>query len=169
VRPDLTISNASLIGALGLALLALATSLGCKSDPRAQACASDRVELTSLVQQDKEIDKLLHQADLETSKGRGAEAATIITDRATPSAQKLIDKASAWTPASRWGQERRTELVALLRDRARSMVDYASALRSDDLRRVVDQLEAQRSLEQRALGLDRHLTDPQPVEACGPP
>ena len=150
-------------------LLSLGWSAGCKGDPRARACASDRAQLAALVQQDKEIDMLLHQADLATSKGQGAEAATIISDRAAPATSTLIDQASRFSPASGWGRARRDELAGLLQDRARSMGEYANALRSDDLRRVVEQLEAQRSLERRALELDRALAQPQPVEACDPP
>jgi hypothetical protein len=149
----------------------LVASPGCKSDARASACSSDRTAIQRLVDDDKQIDKLLHQADVAASRGQGTEAAALISSRAAPSEKDVLERTRAFNPASRWGRNRRTEMLALAEDRARSMADYAEALRSDDLKRVVEQMETQRKLEQRAVDLDRKLGEPQPItsDACDPP
>jgi hypothetical protein len=139
------------------ALIALVAAAGCKSDVRAAACASDRALLQQLVDEDKQIDKLLHQADVAASKGQGAEAASLITTRAAPSEKEVLQRARGWNPASRWGRDRRTELIALIELRSKGMADYADALRSDDLKRVVEQMEAQHKVEQRAVELEAKL------------
>ncbi|MBI5533235.1 MAG: hypothetical protein HY898_10990 [Deltaproteobacteria bacterium] len=139
------------------ALIALVAAAGCRSDARAAACASDRAQVQQLVDEDKRIDKLLHQADVAASKGQGAEAASLITSRAAPSEKEVLQRARGWNPASRWGRDIRAEMIALIEARSKSMTDYADALRSDDLKRVVEQMEAQHKLEQRAVELEAKL------------
>lgn len=123
--------------------------------------------------EDKQTDKILQAADLAASKGHGAEAAALITDQATPATIRISERAAAWKPASRWGKDLQDFLVLLLQGRVQGMKAYADALRSDDLKRVVEQMEAQRKVEQNAVELDRRLEQQFPTngigEACDPP
>jgi hypothetical protein len=133
---------------------------GCTTNTKISECAEDRQQLERTLAGDQRIDQLLHAADALASKGQAKGAESIITQQARPLAASAIDQAQSWNARTRWGQARRQEGLVLLQDRMKSMDEYAEALRSDEVQRVVDQMSAQRTVEQRAMELDRRVRDP---------
>jgi hypothetical protein len=152
-----------------LLVLGACSGAACKPDTRAAACASDRATLQAFIEDDKKNDAIAREADSAMAKGQGKQAAEAITRRARPQAESLAKRGASFKASTRWGLEQHAQVQGLLEARVRALGDYADALTSDDLARVLDQLRAQRDLEQRAIDIDRKLAEPQALELCGPP
>jgi hypothetical protein len=139
---------------------AVALCAACATSSRISDCAQDRQQLQRALDSDQRIDQWLHAADEVASKGQGQRAAAIIADQAAPLASGATEQLRNWNARTPWGEKHKQAALLLLQERQRTMQQYADALRSDDLQRVVDQMSAQQGVEKRAMELDRQVREP---------
>lgn len=95
--------------------------------------------------------------------GRPLDAAARIEKDARGPMGEAMAAARALAPRTKWGEARAKDLVALTEQRGGLMDGYAAALRSEDLGRVLEQMEKQRDLERKAVEVEnslRNLPDP---------
>lgn len=158
-----------LVAALSPALASLLLcGSGCHNDDGARRCAEDRSSLEAALQPDHDASELLRRADALAVQRRAEDAARLVDGQVISVCDRGIAQADALQLQSRWGRERLTETVGLLQERKRSARAYADALRSGDAERVLDQMQAQKLIEQKALSVRRSVGQvPQPSE-CSP-
>lgn len=146
------------------------SGLGC-SDERAAACAQDQTALRSVIARDQQVAKLLHEADDDALAGRPVAAADRIEKGAQTAIGGIVDDARAISPRTKWGAARKSDVLALTERRKELLAAYAEALRSEDLERVVAQMERQRDLEKRALEVHGEVSATPSVTTglCDPP
>ncbi|MFW5739620.1 MAG: hypothetical protein ACOC1F_04575 [Myxococcota bacterium] len=144
---------------------------GCKRDDAAKRCAQDRATIQALMAEDQRVSGMSHAADKLALDGRPLEAAERIEKGAQPAMRRVVNDAKRFAPQSKWGADRKDDLVPLVQQRQELLTSYAAALRAENLQRVLAQMEKQRDLERRAMQVKRSVaTAPDPVsDACRRP
>lgn len=150
-----------------LALLLL-SGFGCRGEAGARRCAEDRATIDSLLQPDQNASELLRQADALAVQRRADDAARLVDTQVISVCDRAVARAGVLQLQSRWGRARASEAVGLLEERKRSAHAYADALRSGDAERVLDQMQAQKLVEQRALTVRRAVELAPQAAECEP-
>lgn len=141
---------------------------GCRDGADAHRCAADRTAIEGVLQPDQRASELLRQADALAVQRRSDEAARLVDAQVVVACDQAIAQAGALQPQSRWGRAKLAEAFALLEERRRSARTYAEALRSGDAERVLDQMQAQKAVEQKALTVRSAMGQPPPAGECEP-
>jgi len=131
--------------------------LGCARDGGAALCESDRRDAQAVLAKDRRVAGVLHEADVIALAGRPLDAAGRIEKDARGLMGEAVSGARSLAPRTRWGDARAKDLVALTEQRRGLIDSYAAALRSEDLGRVLEQMEKQRDLEKRAVEVENSL------------
>jgi hypothetical protein len=97
----------------------------------------------------------LHEVDGLAVKGNPREAVAKIDRDVIPAAEHAKQQASAFQPRTRWGVDRKKDIVSLVEDRQKATATYADALRSEIIQRVVEQMERQTEIERRAVKVEQ--------------
>ncbi|HEU4405245.1 MAG TPA: hypothetical protein VFS43_08140 [Polyangiaceae bacterium] len=150
----------SLALALAFALPAAGCGRGCSNgDAPASAgdVEGDRGRLRDVLRSDVAVSQTLHRADQAMALSQRDEAQRLVLVEAKPVAAENVRRVEGLAPSTAWGKARRAELDALLRDREKSLDEYAAAMTSGDVQRVLDALEQQRDIERRAVALAQQL------------
>jgi hypothetical protein len=138
-----------------VAALALLASVACSkpAPPPDEATlrADDKRELERVVAVDVRASQAMRDADDATRVGDAGAASLAITARAVPAVDEALRAAEAASMKSAWGKVKREELVALLRDRKAEMPKYEEAVTSGDPEKMLAAIQAQASIERRAL------------------
>ena len=145
--------------------LALAFALAAcgKSD---DGVVGDRAAMVAVLDADANVAAVLHRADGLVVSGKGKDALALVDGLAREGAEKNAGAADALAPRSRWGKERAEAVKKLTRDRRASVSAYRSALASDELANVVASMEAQKSVEARAMAISSAVRE-EPTSGCG--
>ena len=156
---------------LSVALVVTLALPACKKDVRVVDCAADEASLRDVIASDKHTGSLLHGVDDLAVKGKPSEAVTKIEREVVPAGEHAKQQAEAFAPRTRWGAERKAELVALVDDRQKATEAYAEALRSKIIQRLVEQMERQTEIERRAIKVEQSVLSVPAAGsgACGPP
>lgn len=117
------------------------------------ATERDRMTLLRVVAIDQEVSRALHRVDELVAKGRGAEASEWISREARPKVERAAAELAAHEPTSSWGKARAVDLRGVLKARRATIDDYAAALATDDVQKIIDALEAQKPVEARAMAV----------------
>ena len=140
------------------AVLVLSLVFACsKSDPpppvpdEATLKAEDKRTLEGVIALDVKTSQAMRDADEATGKGDAGAASVILTTRARGSADEAVTAAESAPLKSEWGKAKRAELVSILKDRQTEMPKYADAVKGDDPQKMLEAIEAQASIERRAL------------------
>ena len=135
------------LGALG-ALGAVA----CDDKPSVEvALERDRATLDRIVESDLELDRALKRADDLSAKGDDAAAANALDKFALPRATAAAAQARTAIVTTPWAKDRVAEWLAIAADREKEIPIYAAALRGDDMAAKLSALEAQASIQKRAM------------------
>ena len=126
-------------------------------DPRA-----DRVSLRARLDADVQVVQLLASADALAMRGKAKDALRIVEETALPMARENAGRAKALALPSPWGKAQMPATSALTADREASVTAYRDALASDDVERVIQAMEAEKSLDLRAQALQTAI-DSAPV------
>lgn len=129
-------------------------SWGCSKQERGALCEADQRALMAVLAEDQRVVTVLRQVDDGAFDGKPLEAAEKV-DKARPSTAKVVSSARGLNARTRWGEARKQEVVALTLRRQKLVDGYGEALRSEDLTRVLAEMEKQRDLEKRALEVER--------------
>ncbi|HNS95790.1 MAG TPA: hypothetical protein PLJ27_14500 [Polyangiaceae bacterium] len=149
-----------------LLLLMLGLLPGCGRGGMA-SCEQDRRQAQAVLEKDKRVARISHEADQLALQGRPRQAADRIEADAKIPMDEAISAAKAWKPQTVWGAERAKDLLALTEQRRQRLTAYVTALRSEQLTKVVEQMELQRDLEKQALEVEKTLSaGPQTADAC---
>ena len=134
-----------------LAVSALA-SVACDDKPSFEVeLARDRAALDRIVESDLELDRALKRADDLSAKGDDAAAANALDKFALPRATAAAAQARAAIVTTPWAKDRVAEWLAIAVDREKEIPIYAAALRGDDMAAKLAALEAQTSIQKRAM------------------
>lgn len=136
------------------ALAGIVLFAGCNGSER------DREHLASSIAADKQVSEELRRADALAVTGKQKEAVDVVRGKALVMAGQNVERLDRLPLGSRWGKERGADVKKLLVLRRKSVEEYADALASDDLARVVSAMEAQKPVEQRALAVEEALRSP---------
>lgn len=134
---------------LGLAVLAACS----KATPPDEAAlrAEDKQALEQIVALDVRASMAMRDADTATGSGDAGAAAEIVGARARPAVEEALAAAVGATLRTAWGNAKREELLAILRDRKAQMPSYEEAVKGGDPERMLAAIEAQAAIERRAL------------------
>jgi hypothetical protein len=146
-------------GRLALAL-ALLLAAGAACGPSRAELEADRGRLRAVLNVDGDVSRALHRADQAMATSQRDEARRLVLGEAKPVASENARRAEGVSASTDWGKARKAELQALARDRASSLDEYAAAMTSGDVQRVLDALERQRDIERRAVALSEALEHP---------
>ena len=130
-------------------VVAVVVAVGCQG----QGTANDQARLSALLSADMRVSTILRRADEHAVKGRAKEALEVLRREALPLAEKNAADLARASFASPWGNDRAREVRALFADRHASIESYSRALDSDDIAQVIQSMESQKSLEERAQSL----------------
>jgi len=117
----------------------------------------DRASLEQLLEADRQVDRILQEAD-DLARTDEAAAADLLEKQASPTAEVALtigDRVYLETP---WAAARRDELMAVLRDRKEAIPAYATALRGTDIDQKLAAVERELALERRAIEAVEHVT-----------
>jgi len=159
------------VGRVTLLLTVGLLGVGCTKDERAARCSEDRVAFQALLSMDQRVSGMLREVDDLALTGRPIDAADRIDKGTRAAMDEVVTDANQVTPRTKWGVERKKEVVGLTQQRRELLDAYAKALRSEDLQRVVAEMEKQRDLEKRAVEVQRGIASTPEVSsgACDPP
>jgi hypothetical protein len=135
--------------------LVSAVCWGCSKDERGAFCEADQRALMTVLAEDQRVVTVLRQVDDGAFDGKPLEAADRVDKAARPSMVKVVSLARGVEPRTRWGEARKQEVLALILRRQTLVDGYGEALRSEDLPRVLAEMEKQRDLEKRAVEVER--------------
>ncbi|MDB4941672.1 MAG: hypothetical protein JWP97_1206 [Labilithrix sp.] len=113
--------------------------------------AEDRRALEELVAIDVKVSQAMRDADTATGAGDGGAAGSIVAGRARPAADEAVAAAGRAAMKTPWGEAKKAELVAILRDRQAEMPRYEEAVKGDDPEKMLAAIEGQAAIERRAL------------------
>lgn len=136
--------------AFGL-LVATTTLVAC--GPSEADRARDRTAIERVLAADVAVAGLLREADAALGAGDRERAVGHVKTKVVPAADANIIAATGLRATTPWGKARGADLVSLTADRRKSLDGYAKALGSDDGDALLAAIEAQRSIEKRALAL----------------
>lgn len=120
----------------------------------------DQVALRQGLQGDERVVLALRQVDDLALRGDPAGAASALVTRARPASSQSVQQAQALQVRSPWGAPHLQSLRCLVEDRAASLDRYEAALRGEQIERVVEALEEQKSLDRRGAALADALARP---------
>lgn len=139
---------------VGVVLWVLAC-LGCSRDERGARCEGDQRGLMAVLAEDQRVVAVLRRVDDGAFDGKPLEAADRVDKEARPPMARVVSLARGIEARTRWGEARKQEVVALTARRQELVDGYGEALRSEDLARVLAEMEKQRDLEKRAVEVER--------------
>jgi hypothetical protein len=139
-----------LVSALALVLVA-ACSKAAPAPDEATLRADDKRELEGVVAIDVRASKAMRDADDATRVGDAGAASLALTSRAVPAVDEALRATETATMKTAWGKAKRDELAAILRDRKAEMPKYDEAVKSNDPEKMLAAIQAQASIERRAL------------------
>ena len=113
--------------------------------------AEDKRELERVVAIDVRASQAMRDADDATRVGDAGAASLAVTARATPAVDEALRTARTAVMKSAWGKTKRDELVGILVDRKAEMPKYDDAVKTGDPEKVLAAIQAQASIERRAL------------------
>lgn len=143
--------------------LALVALLGACGE---SGTAGDRAAMIAVLDEDANVAGLLHRADGLVVAGKAKDALTLVDGPARIGADANAASAEKLAPRSRWGRERAAAVKKLTGDRRASVTAYRSALASDDVASVITSMEAQKSVEARAIAVSAAVRE-EPAAGCG--
>jgi hypothetical protein len=120
-----------------------------KGEPELRA--DDRPELKKIVEQDVRASKAMHAADDAASKGDAKAALEAVETQARPAIDEGLRLADAAALKTAWARARRDAIAAVLRERKNELPRYTEAVTSGDPEKLLSAIEAQASIERRAL------------------
>lgn len=113
--------------------------------------AHDKRELERVVVLDVRASRAMRDADDATRRGDAGAATLAVTGRATPAVDEALAAVESTPMRSEWGKGKQRELLAILRDRKAEMPKYTAAVTSGDPEKMLDAIQAQATIERRAL------------------
>lgn len=124
-----------------------------KGPPRDEAAlrAEDKRELEQVVAIDVRASQAMRDADDATRGGDAGGAAVVVASRAVPAVDDALLAAERASVRTEWGKSKRQELIGILRDRKAEMPKYEEAVRTGDPEKMLAAIQAQASIERRAL------------------
>lgn len=148
----MTLPRRRLLPALALAVTLVAACTNKPAPPdEATLRAEDQRALEQIVAIDVKISQAMRDADTATGVGDAGAATGIVATRAKPAADEAVAAAEHTAMKTPWGNERKAELVAILKDRQAEMPRYEAAVTGDDPERMLAAIQAQAAIERRAL------------------
>lgn len=149
-RPNVTTAAAA---------IALLVTVACsKQDPPAPPApdettlkSNDKAALGRIVEADVKVSKAMRDADDAAKVGDAGAALAIVEERAKPAVEDGLKVAAGSTMQTKWGAEKRDALSGLLRDRKDAIPKYVDAVKSSDPEKMLISVQAQASIERRAL------------------
>lgn len=148
--------NAASIGRVRRAFVLCLLLLACsKSEPPppdpAMQKAADKKVLEGLIALDVKTSQALRDVDEAAVKGDAGAASGILSGRARPAADEALNATKAAKLETDWGRAKQQELTSILTDRQTEMPKYTEAVSDPDPQKMLDAIEAQASIERRAL------------------
>lgn len=137
-----------------LALVAAAAIACTKAEPPKDEAAlrgEDRPRLEELVERDVRASRAMREADDAARQGDAGAAVDLVETRAKPAVDEGLRIAEGAPMKSAWGTARKDELAALLRERKAEMPKYEDAVKSGDPEKMLGAIQAQATLERRAI------------------
>ena len=150
---------------LGAASLPIATvATGCSKPPppapdEATLRADDKRELERLVAIDVRASQAMREADETSTKPDAGARTTAAMDRATAAVDEGLRATEAASMKTAWGTTKKSELLAILRDRKAEMPKYRAAIEGTDPEQMIPVITAQAAIERRALALVASVTE----------
>ena len=127
-------------------------AVACDEKPSVEvALERDRATLDRIVESDLELDRAMKRADDLSVKGDDAAAATALDKFALPRATAAAAQVRTAIVTTPWAKDRVAEWLAIAADREKEIPIYAAALRGEDMAAKLSALEAQASIQQRAM------------------
>ena len=137
---------------VALAAVAAVAAVACDDKPSFEVeLARDRATLDRIVEADLELDRAMKRADDLSVKGDDTAAANALDKFALPRATAAAAQARTAIVTTPWAKDRVAEWLAIAADREREIPIYAAALRGEDMAAKLSALEAQASIQKRAM------------------
>lgn len=140
---------------VGAVVFVVAACWGCSRDERGARCEGDQRALMAALAEDQRVVAALRRVDDGAFDGKPLEAADRVDKDVRPPMAKVVSLARGIDARTRWGEARKQALVALTERRQKLVDSYGEALRSEDLARVLAEMEKQRDLERSAVEVER--------------
>jgi hypothetical protein len=100
---------------------------------------------------DEALDRAMKSADDASRAGDEEKAAGLLDDAAVHASESAIAEAERAPLETAWARARRDTVLAVMRERRASIAPYAAALRGEDLDAKLAAIEAQITLQKKAL------------------